>query len=205
MKTDLNRRRTPSQKRARDTIESILAATGDLLDEVGFENLSTNLICKKAGLTPPALYRYFPNKHAIMSELGQRLMAQQNAMMRGIFDGFSADDDLVAVIRHAMEAQLILTENTPGGHWITKALYASPALCAVRTRSHEMATDDLMATVALAFPGLPEDALRKTLRLTVEIGYSVIEFLLDVPETDRDSHLSETAELLAFSLARHQA
>ena len=30
--------------------------------EVGIERLSTNLVCERAGLTPPALYRYYPNK-----------------------------------------------------------------------------------------------------------------------------------------------
>ena len=43
-----------------------------MLEEVGFERLSTNMICKRAGLTPPALYRYFPNKYAVLKELGER-------------------------------------------------------------------------------------------------------------------------------------
>ena len=46
------------------------------VSDVGIERLSTNLVCERAGLTPPALYRYFPNKYALLSELGQRLMQQ---------------------------------------------------------------------------------------------------------------------------------
>jgi AcrR family transcriptional regulator len=52
----------PSRATGRSTFEDLLSTAGELLSEVGFEGLSTNLICKRAGMTPPALYRYFPNK-----------------------------------------------------------------------------------------------------------------------------------------------
>ncbi|WP_066213171.1 helix-turn-helix domain-containing protein [Blastomonas sp. CCH5-A3] len=66
------------QDRARATYEQIIQATGELLPEVGIERLSTNMIAERAGLTPPALYRYFPNKYAILSEMGRRLITAEN-------------------------------------------------------------------------------------------------------------------------------
>ena len=75
------RRSAPNQQRSRDTLEQILIAAADLIEEVGFEKLSTNMICRRAELTPPALYRYFPNKYSVLKELGERLMAQQNILM----------------------------------------------------------------------------------------------------------------------------
>ncbi len=71
----------PAQHRATETYEHILAVTAQLLGDVGVERLSTNLVCAHAGLTPPALYRYFPNKYALLSELGTRLMQRQNALV----------------------------------------------------------------------------------------------------------------------------
>ena len=53
----LGARTRPSQDRSQETFELILRTTGLLLEDQGFEQLSTNLICRKAGLTPPALYR----------------------------------------------------------------------------------------------------------------------------------------------------
>lgn len=203
MKTDLSRRKVPSQKRAQKTIETILEATGALLDEVGFENLSTNLVCKRAGLTPPAVYRYFPNKHAIMCELGERLMEKQNEAMLGIFDTFAETGDIVGTIRRVMEAQIEVTEKMPGGNWITKSLYASPSLCEVRTQSHEMVTEELLAVATETFKIDPSDGFRRSIRLMIEVGYSVIEFLLDIPKKQRGKYLDETAELLAFSLSRN--
>lgn len=68
----------PAQQRATETYERILEVTALTLADVGIERLSTNLVCRRAGLSPPALYRYFPNKYALLSVLGQRLMLRQN-------------------------------------------------------------------------------------------------------------------------------
>jgi AcrR family transcriptional regulator len=74
-------KKQPAQQRATETYERILEVTAQTLADVGIERLSTNLVCERAGLTPPALYRYFPNKYALLSELGQRLMQHQNAVV----------------------------------------------------------------------------------------------------------------------------
>ena len=55
----LAERRPPQQDRARQTRERLLDVAGELLAEVGIERISTNMIAARAGLTPPALYRYF--------------------------------------------------------------------------------------------------------------------------------------------------
>src|ERR1035437_8849710 len=80
-KPSLLAKKQPSQQRSTQTVELILRLTAEVLADVGIERLSTNLVCERAGLTPPALYRYFPNKYAILSELGQRLMLRQNELI----------------------------------------------------------------------------------------------------------------------------
>ena len=77
----LEAKKQPEQQRAAETVERILEATAAALADIGFERLSTNIVCARAGLTPPALYRYFPNKYALLYELGRRLMQRQNALV----------------------------------------------------------------------------------------------------------------------------
>ena len=67
---DLRPKALPRQGRAQETYERLLGVAADLLGEVGIERLSTNLICDRAGLTPPAFYRYFPNKYALLHAMG---------------------------------------------------------------------------------------------------------------------------------------
>ena len=59
---ELLEKNKPQQARAKRTYEAILASAAKLLVEVGVERISTNLIAEDAGITVPALYRYFPNK-----------------------------------------------------------------------------------------------------------------------------------------------
>lgn len=69
----LQLRRAPAQARARQTFEQLLTTTAELLEEVGFEAFNTNLLARRSGIGTRAIYRYFPNKHALLSELARRM------------------------------------------------------------------------------------------------------------------------------------
>ena len=62
-------RTTPSQARGKERVRVILAAALDLLKEQGFENVTTNDIAERAGVPIGSLYRYYPNKNAIIAAL----------------------------------------------------------------------------------------------------------------------------------------
>ena len=68
----LEERPAPKTKRARATVDAIVAATARILQEQGFEGLGARAIAKEAGLSPGALYRYFANVPAILGELARR-------------------------------------------------------------------------------------------------------------------------------------
>src|ERR1044071_5135697 len=83
------KRAAPKQERALQTRERLLDVAGELLGEVGIERISTNLICARAGMTPPALYRYFKDKYAVLEALGTRLMDRQNAVLFAWVDKYA--------------------------------------------------------------------------------------------------------------------
>ncbi len=59
------RRQAHRQKRGMFRVEEILAATGALFAEVGYDGVTTNMIAARAGISPGSLYQFFPNKEAI--------------------------------------------------------------------------------------------------------------------------------------------
>jgi AcrR family transcriptional regulator len=63
------RRREPSQKRSRERVERILAATRDLLEEQGLAAITTTRIAVRAGLPVGSIYQYFPDKSAIFCSM----------------------------------------------------------------------------------------------------------------------------------------
>lgn len=205
MPTKIDRRADPKQSRGQKTIDGILTATADLLEDVGFERLSTNMICAKAGLTPPALYRYFPNKYAILCELGSRLMEEQNAALLPFATDFLEERDPVGTIADALAQQLEMTETAAGGRWILRALHATPALCDVRTQSHDFVAAALCDALMQRHPNNDRRAVLQSMRLNIELGFSVVELILDDPGVDRQTMLFETATMLSGNILRYTA
>ncbi|WP_295849592.1 TetR/AcrR family transcriptional regulator [uncultured Xylophilus sp.] len=59
-------RKQPVQARAQRTIETIFAATAQIVESDGEGALTTNRIAEKAGFSIGTLYQYFPSKEAIL-------------------------------------------------------------------------------------------------------------------------------------------
>lgn len=62
-------RRLPKQERSRAIVDAILTATQALLEDEKPDALTTNRIAERAGVSIGSLYRYFPNKDAILGSL----------------------------------------------------------------------------------------------------------------------------------------
>lgn len=58
--------RLPVQERSQQTVRRILQATLILLEREGIEGLTTNRVADEAGLSVASLYRFFPNKQAVI-------------------------------------------------------------------------------------------------------------------------------------------
>lgn len=206
---DLDLKTQPRQQRSAGTYEHILAVTAQLLGEVGIERLSTNMICERAGVTPPALYHYFPNKYAVVHELGMRLMRVQ--------------DDVVAAwatpqtmklpsarFQSALEGMLgqmfEVTRAQPEGVWVLRALRAVPALQKLRMDSHLGVSEIITRAFATAYPAADAKRMQMTARLAVEMSAAALDMLFDAPELEPEAAIRTvaamlTAELLA--LRRH--
>ena len=70
---DLAPRSQRKQARSKQRAEEIMRATAALLDEVGFDDLTTILIAKDLGISVGSLYHYFPNKQSILDAIRQLL------------------------------------------------------------------------------------------------------------------------------------
>ncbi|MEW5686106.1 MAG: TetR/AcrR family transcriptional regulator [Pseudomonadota bacterium] len=202
----LTARAQPSQSRARNTFEAVLTTAGELLGEVGFERLSTNLVCERAGMTPPALYRYFPNKYAILSELARRLMeAQDEAVFAWIQAGGLEAETLREAVEKNRDMQRQVNEITrrsPGGIWIMRALRAVPLLRDIRIESRDKVAKHISERLTAAYPGVPESELFRSARLTTEVMYAATEMVLEEPTEDEDRINEDVCWMVAMHYQR---
>jgi AcrR family transcriptional regulator len=196
-------KKQPAQQRATETFERILEVTAQTLADVGIERLSTNLVCERAGLTPPALYRYFPNKYALLSELGRRLMERQNERVGHwitleVLDG--GLDDLERALEGLILDTYKVTLQTVGGVWIMRALRAVPALQQVRLASHAAVTREQAKLLAMALPQANKTELGLVSRVVVELIYATVEMIFDEP-----LDVKAVARTVAGMVASHMA
>ncbi|WP_436852756.1 TetR/AcrR family transcriptional regulator [Nocardiopsis dassonvillei] len=57
-------------------VQRMLDCCAELLDEVGYDNLSTTRIAERAGVAIGSVYQFFPDKKAITQALGLRFLDQ---------------------------------------------------------------------------------------------------------------------------------
>jgi AcrR family transcriptional regulator len=192
----------PTQARAQDTYELVLQTAGEMLCDVGFEQLTTNAICKRAGLTPPALYRYFPNKYAILKELGDRLMAAQDDVViawiaAGGLTGATFEERLAKSIANQRE-MVAIALNFPGGVAIGRALRAAPMLQQLRFASRDMVAEHFFIAMQPHFRAVPEVRLRAAMRMVVELGYAASEMVVEEPDRDAETIIREACVMFAL-------
>ena len=171
--------RKPVQARAQRTYDALLDAAGHLLGEVGVERISSNMICERAGTTPPAFYRYFDDKYAIIAALAERLMKRQNVALETWVARY-ADAELDVLAGKTVELLRMMhaiTSSEPGALWIMRSLHAVPSLTHIRLQSHNFVADMLTDLYAPHLPHVDRALLRRRTRLSVELAYSIDEML----------------------------
>ena len=195
-------RTMPKQGRAVQTYERLLDVSGDLLAEVGIERISTNLICARAGMTPPALYRYFKDKYAVLDALGRRLLARRGDILTLWLAEVSPKgaqamtDGLGDVLTATWQATL----NEPGGIWILRALRAVPQLAHVRAEAYAEMTEIMASAFAASLNHPPRDDLWLRVRVALEFAFSADELLFEETRLPPEVIIAEATDLLRRAL-----
>ncbi len=77
-------RRQPQQSRSRERVESILDAADQVFLEMGYEAATTNHVAARAGVSVGGLYRFFPDKEALLVALAERYASRMRALGEGL-------------------------------------------------------------------------------------------------------------------------
>jgi AcrR family transcriptional regulator len=179
---ELLEKNKPRQERAKRTYERILVAAAELLIEVGVERISTNIIAERAGITVPALYRYFPNKYAVLHAMGATLMDRQNAVVLDWFEKNVDEHDpaiLLFSIELLLRATYEVTSSQLAGLQIMQSLRAVAPLQEVRLSSNRLVAEEFAVVLGEMFDWEVDGALIMQARLSVEMGYAAVELALE--------------------------
>lgn len=104
-----NIRQAPKQERARASMDFILDAATQVLEREGEAGFNTNAVAERAGVSIGTLYRYFPDKQAILRAMGMReTLAFRKVValaMEGRVEGLARDRAMIRAFLHAFGGQ----------------------------------------------------------------------------------------------------
>ena len=176
--TELGLRRTPMQARGHATFERILDATAEVLEKVGTDALTTNLIARTARVNVATLYQYFPNKQAVLLALFKRQNGARVEIGRRMLDGMSQSTDWRARVAKGIQAAAEARRSMGGVAALRLAMRSSPDLL-----EHDRdQLDQLAATLAreLKDSGVRDEKARLVARCAIE----ALTALLDLGSID---------------------
>jgi AcrR family transcriptional regulator len=84
LQTVLEPRKLPVQARSAASVDAILAATIQVLLQVGKERLTTTRVALRAGVSVGTLYQYFPNKSALLKAVLKRHLEEVTAAVERV-------------------------------------------------------------------------------------------------------------------------
>jgi len=187
---ELEPRRAPIQKRAQLSVQRILEAAGALLDEVGLERVTTELIARRAGVNVATVYKYFPNKHAVLAELYRTHYEPRLAHFAGVMAVIAGGGDWRRAIDEGLDLSTRDRRARKGNLSIRLAVRSSPDLHRLEQGNLEHRTGVLAAVLVSAGAVRPAQA-----RVVARCLLEVVATLLDVwnlsPEAQAPAYLAE--------------
>ena len=140
--SDLSPRVRPVQKRAKETVDQILDNAAILLDEVGVDAFNTNLLAERAEVAVRSVYRYYPNKLAVIVGLAERQATEWQELFAKLLvavadphqNAFDAWDD-------ALDGYVAYLKQKHGRSAIHRAMLALPQLAEVNRRDNDFLAD----------------------------------------------------------------
>jgi len=188
----------PTQKRARQTLERILETAARLIDEVGIEAFNTNLLAQRAGVRIRTVYRYFPNKTAVIAALMIRFHQQSDQAMGPIQDLGDPERDWRALINHWADALLTWAARTPGALLLTGDLQGIPELLALQEHLDTAIATELVRAMQARGLSIPEEELCVICRTFIDTA-DALTALAVAKRSDRSAEVAEELKLVLTS------
>ncbi|MCJ7435362.1 MAG: TetR/AcrR family transcriptional regulator [Anaerolineales bacterium] len=173
-------RTSPKQPRGQQRVDLILNTAAVLFAEIGYENATTNAVAERAGISIGSLYRYFPDKDAILQALAERYRAEILALYDQVFTA-----DVIYLPLPVLLDRLI-------DPFLEKYL-----LCPIY--AHILLGADVSPEIAAASRELEQESIRRTAELFLRVAPNLGEQRARLSATVVKAIIKSLVSLLAAS------
>jgi AcrR family transcriptional regulator len=195
----LQPRRTPSQARSRETVQTVLNAAAHAIERDGLDRLTTRRVATAAGISVGALYEYFPNKQAIVYALVTDWMGRVFDVLDALHPQHGGPSDILTYLGTQIDQIARLYRDQPGlGTLVTMVTSVTDLHDAVRAHGERTEASVTSALCHYAPQADPQD-VRSAART---IAFMAEEILCEAiarkaPDADR---LIRNLKICVFAL-----
>ncbi|MET8474504.1 TetR/AcrR family transcriptional regulator [Streptomyces sp. NPDC006422] len=192
-------RRMPVQRRSAERLSRILDACAELLDETGYDELSTRAVAQRAEVPIGSVYRFFGNKRALVEALAERNLGRYvrrvTARLTAVPEG-----DWRAAMDAVLDEYLAMKRTAPGFSLVDFGTQI-PVGTSDADPNHRVA-DTLTELLAPRIGREPDADLRRAFLVAVESADALVRlaFRLD-PVRGDEAVIAEVRTLLRSYLA----
>ncbi|MEU8763735.1 TetR family transcriptional regulator [Streptomyces sp. NPDC048659] len=203
-------RRAPVQQRSAERLARILDACAELLDETGYEQLSTRAVAARAGVPIGSVYRFFGNKRALATALALRNLDRYAARIAARLDvlgpgagGPDADidaaADAVALVDVVLDEYIAMKRTVPGFARVDFGIPA-PGEEGDEPPNH-LVVDRICGLLAGPLGRSADETLRRKVLVGVEATDALLQLAFRADPSGDPALIAETRTLLRAYLA----
>ncbi|MDV3503422.1 TetR/AcrR family transcriptional regulator [Marinobacter sp. M-5] len=185
-------RRRPVQARSRERVETILQHATAIFHDVGVDATSMSAIARQSDMSLASLYRYFPNKTAIVKAIAERHVEKVESALRDRLGETSLADAVDVLIDLFYE--FYRTEPAYSAIW--SGVEAMPELRHLDLRELYSHARDLDARLAVEFPHLDKDKRWTASLMLPRTAGSILRLAVTLPEDQAKNLVRELKSMM---------
>ncbi|MFI0406422.1 TetR family transcriptional regulator [Actinomadura sp. 3N508] len=195
-------RRRPAQRRSAERVQRMLDACADLLDEHGYDGLTTTRIAQRADVAIGSVYQFFPDKRAVAQALALRNLEVfgERVSARLAEGGFGDWSDTVGAI---IEIFVEMHRTVPGFRVLRFGDVADVHLLDSDADNNAVVAGRLRQMIVESFGVRDTPRLATALAIAVEAGDAVLKMAFRRDPGGDPLIVAEAERLIHGYLASH--
>jgi len=175
---DVTPRRKPVQARSRERVDTILRHAAAIFQESGVDGTSMSAIARQSGMSLASLYRYFPNKAAIIHALAEGHVKKMEMALREKLPTLSLSEAVDVLIDQFYD--FYRTEPAYSAIW--SGVEAMPELRELDLRELYSNAADLDARLKQEYPELSDERRWTASLMLPRSAGSILRLAATLPE-----------------------
>lgn len=184
---DVAPRRKPVQARSRERVSAILVNAASIFNELGVDGTSMSAIARKSGMSLASLYRYFPNKAAIVKAIAEEHVERMESALRDRLPEYGPEEAIDVLF----DLFYGFYREEPAYSAIWSGVESMPELRDLDVRELYNHAADLDARFQELYPTLPESRRRTASVLLPRTAGSVLRLAATMPSGEGDLMVAE--------------